>query len=210
MKAFPFTYCDFFDLYANTYLIVDEKDDAVLIDPGKEDSKLVEFIKDGGINLKAILLTHGHFDHIRGVDGLVKEFDISVYIHEKDVELLSNPHLNCSDRFSRNNIKVSSKAIPVKDGQILSLLSEDILVLNTPYHTEGSCCFYLEDSGILFSGDSLFKGNIGRSDFPTSDSGKIEASLNKILSLSEETKIYPGHNEETTLKEERIVNQFVK
>lgn len=210
MKVIPFTYCGYFDLYANTYVLVDENDDALIIDPGKEDDSLISFLKESEITPKGILLTHGHFDHIRGVDKLVKEFDIPVYINYKDEEFLKNPHLNCSDRFSRNKIVIKSDYKTIKDGDILSILSEDIFVMETPYHTEGSSVFYLKDSGILFSGDSIFKGSIGRSDFITSDPSKIESSIRKILSLPEETKIYPGHNEETSVKDERISNQFVK
>lgn len=210
MKVIPFTYCGFFDLYANTYVLVDDNDDAIIIDPGKEDASLISFLKESQITPKAIFLTHGHFDHIRGVDNLVKEFNIPVYINEKDQELLTNPHLNCSDRFSRTRVTVSSACNTFKDGDKFSILLEEIKVIETPYHTEGSSCFYLKDSGLLFSGDSLFKGSVGRSDFPTSNPLKMEASLRKILSLPEEVKIYPGHNEETTIKEERVSNQFVK
>ena len=210
MKVIPFTYCGYFDLYANTYVLVDDNDDAVIIDPGKEDKALIDFLKESEITPKAILLTHGHFDHIRGVDLLTKEFNIPVFINEKDEELLTNPHLNCSDRFSRTRIVIKSGCRPLKDGDVLKLLQEEIVVIETPYHTEGSSCFYLIDSGLLFSGDSIFRGSVGRSDFPTSDPSKMDASLRKILSLPEEVKIYPGHNEETLVKDERILNQFVK
>ena len=210
MKVIPFTYCGYFDLYANTYVLVDDNDDAVIIDPGKEDKALIDFLKESEITPKVILLTHGHFDHIRGVDLLTKEFNIPVFINEKDEELLTNPHLNCSDRFSRTKIVVKSGCRLLKDGDVLKLLQEEIVVIETPYHTEGSSCFYLEDSGLLFSGDSIFRGSVGRSDFPTSVPSKMDASLKKILSLPEEVKIYTGHNEETLVKDERILNQFVK
>ena len=210
MVVIPFNYNKYFDLYANTYLLVDNDSKAIIVDPGKEDLSFIRFMSEGGIEPKAILLTHGHFDHIRAVDKLVEVFEIPVYINEKDKELLTNPHLNCSDRFSRNKIIVNSEPKTFKDGDKLSILSEDILVIETPYHTEGSSCFYLKDSGLLFSGDSLFRGSVGRSDFPTSNPLKIESSLRKILALPEETKIYPGHNETTTIKEERVSNQFVK
>ena len=210
MKVFPFINTDWFELYANTYVIVDEQGNAAIVDPGKPDSRVISFLSDSGYKPKAILLTHGHFDHIQGIDNLVKTFNIPVFLNEKDGEFLKNPKLNCSDKFSRKDVIIKSEYTPIKDGDVLKLLSEDILVIETPYHTEGSSCFYLKDSKILFSGDSLFKGSIGRSDFPTSDATKIVGSLNKILSLPEETIVYPGHNEATTIKEERIVNHFVK
>ena len=210
MKIIPLTYCGFFDLYANTYVLVDENDEALIIDPSKEGDSLIAFLKENEITPKGILLTHGHFDHIRGVDILVKTYNIPVFIHREDTKLLKDSHLNCSDRFSRKEITVNSEVKTINEGDIISLLSEKIEVIETPYHTEGSVCFYLKDSNAVFTGDSLFKSSLGRCDFPSSDPSKIESSVRKILSLPEETKIYPGHNEETTVKDERIANKFVK
>ncbi|MBR0439447.1 MAG: MBL fold metallo-hydrolase [Bacilli bacterium] len=210
MKIIPFTYCSNLELYANTYLLVDDKDNCVVIDPGKDYSGIVDFIKENELHLKAILLTHGHFDHIRGIENILKEYPVDVYINEKDKKYLSDPHFNGSERFSRKNVILNIQTRPLKDGEILKLIDGDIKVIHTPYHSEGSVVFYLKDNNALISGDSLFKDNYGRMDFPGSNPDLFKSSMNKILSLPEETTIYPGHNETTTIKHERINYGFVK
>ena len=190
---------------ANTYILIDGKD-CVIIDPGFVDPEVGQYIKDNSLNLKGILLTHGHFDHIRGVGA----YNCPVYMHKNDVELLTNPHLNCSDRFSRKDIVIDIKPEIVEDGQELHLLSKAIKVIHTPYHTMGSVCYYLPEEKILFSGDSLFKGSIGRSDFITSDPRLIKDSLAKLAALDDDVVIYPGHMNNTTIGEERNENPFVK
>lgn len=210
MKVISLVSNSILELAANTYLLVDENKDCVIIDPSQSDSSLLNYLKDNDFHPLAILLTHGHYDHIRGVDVLVDYYHIPVYISKKDIELLKNPTLNCSDRFSRKNIIMNSPVIGVDENDMLKILSEDILVIATPYHTEGSICFYLKDSGLLFSGDSLFKESVGRSDFPTSNPLLMDASLSKLMKLPKETKVYPGHNEETTIEHEQKLNSFVK
>lgn len=201
VKIIPFTYCEYFDLYANTYVLVDENDNCVVVDPGKDYSGIVDFIKESELHLKAVLLTHGHFDHIRGVDMLVDTFKVPLYLASEDKEFLTNPHLNCSDRFSRNPVTVKSESIGINDGEELKILSEPIKVIATPFHTPGCVCFYLKDSKTLITGDTLFAEGIGRTDFPLSDPSLIVSSLRKLEKLPDDIKIFPGHNEEGNLKE---------
>ncbi len=203
MKIIPFIYSEIFELAANAYLISDSKNNCVVIDPGANDDKILNYIKSHKLNLKGILLTHGHFDHIVGVNILLKYYDCPIYISEEDERLLKNPHLNCSDRFSRKDVTVKTEPTILKDWEELDLLEEKIQVIKTPYHTEGSVCFYLPDSKVLFSGDSLFKGSVGRMDFITSKPELFEQSLKIILSLPGETLVYPGHEDTTTIEEER-------
>lgn len=210
MKVIPFISKSILELSANSYFLIDEQNRAIVIDPSFEGREAIDFLKNNHLTLKAILLTHGHFDHIRGVNILLKEYNVPVYIGEEDEEFLTNPTLNCSDRFSRKNITLKAEPILIKDGDSINVLSESIFVIATPYHTEGSKCFYLKDSDILFSGDSLFKESVGRSDFSTSSPHKMKDSLKKLMSLPKETKVYPGHNEETTIEHEQKLNPFVK
>ena len=203
MKVIPFIYSEIFELASNAYLVIDIQNNCVVIDPGANDDKILNYIKNNKLNLKGILLTHGHFDHIAGVNILLTNFKTEVYVAEEDIKLLNNPHLNCSDRFSRKDVVVKETPKILEDWQELNLLEETIQVIKTPYHTEGSVCFYLKDSKVLFSGDSLFKGSVGRMDFVTSRPELFEQSLRLILSLPSDTFVYPGHEDTTTIGEEK-------
>lgn len=156
MRVIPFIYEDIDDLFANTYLLIDNND-CVVIDPGRDYRGIVDYINKNQLKLKAILLTHGHYDHIRGVNILLKEFSCSLYIGFFDEDQLTDTYKNLSTLFSNEKVVISQKAITVSDNEVLSLLSEQIKVIETPFHTKGSVCYYLKDSGLLFSGDTLFK-----------------------------------------------------
>ena len=203
MQVKVFSSNDPFELHANTYVVSDSKNNAVVIDPSFDDETIINYLKDNELSLKGILLTHGHFDHIRGVKKLVDEFNVPCYIHRNDKDLLTTPKLNCSDRFSRKNIVVDIKPQLIEKEGRLSLLEESIDIIETPYHTEGGICFYLNNSKVLFSGDSLFEGGYGRTDLPTSNPKLAQASLAKLMSLDDDVKVYPGHGETTFIKNER-------
>ncbi len=210
MEIKLFQYNDWFELIANGYLIIDDFRNCFVIDPGKNNDNIKEYINQNGLKLLGILLTHGHFDHIGGVNRLVKTYKVPLYINEKDKDYLTNPKFNCSDRFSRENVVVTAIPTFIKEGETIKGLTEDIKVIETPFHTPGSVCFYLKDSGVLFTGDTLFDGSIGRTDFPGSNPQLISSSLRKIITLPEETIIYPGHNNESTIGKQKTANPFVK
>lgn len=210
MKIIPFIYDDYDDLYANTYLLIDTDNNCIIIDPSRDYNGIVEYIKKNNLNPKAILLTHGHFDHMRGINTLVNNFNIPIYIGFYDEEALKNTKKNLSYLMSRELLVINHKPITVSDKQILHLLNEPIEVIETPFHTMGSVCYYLKDSKMLFSGDTLFKNSIGRDDLPFSNPKLKRESLNKIMSLPEELKIYPGHGSFTSISEEKKHNPFVK
>ena len=211
MKIIPFIYDDYVELFANSFLIVDDEKTAVLVDPGKEDKTIVEYIENNHITLKAILLTHGHFDHIRGVDYFESHYSVPIYIHPRDKEYLTNPRVNCSDRFSLRNVVIQTNNLKeIVDRDKINILTNPIIVIETPFHTPGSVCFYLPGERALISGDTLFLESIGRTDFPGSDSSLIDDSLAKLMLLDDDTKVYPGHGPETTIGYEKKQNPFVK
>ena len=138
-------------------------------------------------------------------------FNVPFFLLEEDEETLTNPIYNCSASYhKKENVIIKNKPTLIKDYEILKLLEEeDILVISTPFHTIGSGCYYFSNSNLLFSGDTLFKGSVGRDDLPTSISRKRRDSLAKIMSLNNDTKVYPGHGEITSIGIERIQNPFI-
>ena len=210
MKVVPFIYDDYDDLIANTYVLIDENNDCVVIDPGCANEGIVKYLKKNNLQLKAILLTHGHFDHMRGVEILEKNFPAPLYIGFYDLDNLKDEHLNCSEYFSDGHIQISTPGIGVSDNETIDVLKEKIIVIETPFHTAGSVCYYLKDSAILFSGDTLFKSSIGRTDLPGSKPKEVFNSLSKLAKLDDNVKVYPGHGPFTTIKNERLSNPFVK
>jgi len=201
------------DYVSNTYVLDDENGRAVVIDPGNgETSSIRDFLIRHNLYLEAILLTHGHFDHIRGLPSLLTTFpNTKVYMHEMEIDFLSDPRLNCS--FLDNKIDpviINVKAEGLIDGQSLRLLDKDIVVIHTPFHTQGSVVYYLPSEKMVFTGDTLFRGSIGRSDLPTGSPRTIIASLAKLKKLPIETKVYPGHEKSTTIERELKFNTFLR
>ena len=209
IKVVPFIYEEDDGLFSNTYLLYDQENNCVVIDPSKEYPGIVNYIKKNNLNLKAVLLTHGHIDHMRGADLLVDTFNAPLYIGFDDEDKLTDTYANCGDFLGENGI-VKSKPITLADNEVLHLLSEDIKVIAVPYHTSGSVCYYLKDSGLLFAGDFIIMHGVGRSDLPSAMPKEFNRSMAKILALQNETKIYGGHGPSSTLNIERRVNPFVK
>ena len=209
MKVIPFIYDDYDDLFANTYILVDDSLSCLVIDPSRKYEGIINYIEKSGLTLKGVLLTHGHFDHMRGVDLLIEKYRVPLYIGFYDEDCLKDPKKNLSYYMGMEMMVVNSPAITVSDKEILHLLNEDIEVIYTPFHTIGCVCYYLKDSKILFSGDTLFRFSIGRDDFPNSSPKDKRASLNKLMALPEDVKVYPGHGAFTKIGEERRNNPFV-
>ena len=194
IKVIPFLYNGIYELNANTYVVFDSANN----------DAIANYIAKNNLKLKGILLTHGHFDHIKGVDTLIKHHKCPLYVFFLDEEMLYNPDLNCSSMmFDGETVVLKSKAITIGENEILHLLNEDIYVIWTPFHTIGSSCYFFKESRILFSGDTLFKNGIGRDDLPNSDRKSVKSSLQKLFKLDDDVKIYPGHGPFTTIGDER-------
>lgn len=194
----------------NTYLGINEQSgEAVLVDPAACPKKLLVFIEKENIKVKAILLTHGHFDHIMGIDEFRNHYDVPVYAGEKERELLGNAHWNQSDIYT--NGYVFNDAVFVRDGQNISAAGFDFQVFFTPGHTPGGVCYYAESEKILFSGDTLFSNSVGRTDFEGgSMSQLIRGIKEKLMVLPDDTKVLPGHMNATTIGHERKYNPFLQ
>lgn len=210
IKIYKFDYNSEDDLFSNTYVIQDEINNVVVIDPSMDDDRLLKFIQKNDFNLLAILLTHAHYDHIQGVKFLQKEFNVPIYLHENEIKTATNPKLNCSD-FSHKEIIISGEFKTLKEKDVIHLLKgEEIEVIFTPFHTDGSACYFLRNSHKLFSGDTIFKRSVGRDDLKTSVPYKRKESIAKIKALPDDTLIYPGHGPNSVLKEEKALNVFFK
>ncbi|WP_298704143.1 MBL fold metallo-hydrolase [uncultured Veillonella sp.] len=196
-------------LQTNCYIIgEDESPRCWIFDPGSEGPYLVDLLKERKLKPEAILLTHGHGDHIGAVQALVDEFSIPVYIHEGDTEFLTNSQVNLSAAMGLQ-ITVSADIQYVVDGQTLVLGDFEFTVLHTPGHTPGGVCYY--GHGLVIAGDTLFQESVGRTDFLGSSFDDLIAGIQeKLFVLPNETVVYPGHGPETTIGHEKTYNPFVR
>ena len=179
-----------------------------LVDPADNPKKLISILEEKQICPEAILLTHGHFDHIMAVKEVKEKYQIPVYACRQEEAMLAEPTVNMTAVYGRScSIKPD---VLLDDGQIFEAAGFSIQMFHTPGHTKGSCCYYIEDEGVLFSGDTLFCGSVGRTDFPGGSSAEIVRSLHKLVdTLPENTEVFPGHDTSTTIGYEKRYNPFV-
>ena len=190
------------------YIHREDSREVIFFDPADKGNFLYETLQEKEFQIKAILLTHGHFDHIWGVEELQKLSGARVYAYEGEKALCEDADLNVSERAGRPcTIKAD---FYVKDGEEITIEGITCRLIATPGHTAGSCCYYFEDAGILFSGDTLFCESVGRTDLPTgSMSALVRSVREKLLPLPDEVKVYPGHGESTTIGHEKKYNAFL-
>ena len=189
-------------LDVNCYILTEERDAAV-IDPGGDCDRIIAAL--GGAELKMILLTHGHFDHIGAVAELAEKTGAEVYIHKADEPMLTDNKKNLS--FLTGVPPKPCRATKyLDDMQKLTLGASEITVYHTPGHSEGSVCFFCD--GCLFDGDLLFRGSIGR--FDHGDIGKELASLKRLMdTFADDVRVCPGHGDETSIGAERRENPYI-
>lgn len=190
----------------NCYLVSDEATNAAfIIDPAGDLEQIKNIVDEKAYDLKYIILTHGHGDHIGAVKGLKEAYDAVLLIHEEDAEMLRDHQLNLTFRMGE---KIELEADQTfRDNEKLMVGDLELKFLHTPGHTKGSSCVLVNDT--LFSGDTLFLNSIGRTDLYGGDRRQIIESIkNKLLVLPEETKVYPGHGQSTSIKNELKKNPF--
>lgn len=193
------------EVQTNSYLL-ETPDVRIVVDPAECTNEMVEFLNLAKEE-KLILLTHAHFDHIKGAEELRSLTNTKIAIHKLDAMATEDPKLNLSAYFGIYSTPFAADII-LTDEEILTFGKTKIKVLHTPGHTKGSACFLI--GNILISGDTLFNSSIGRTDFPGGSFEEIEKSLKKLRSLDDNITVYSGHGEATTIGKEKQTNPYLK
>ena len=197
-------------LEVNCYIVWDADTlEGVIIDPGADAAEIEAAVRKEGIMVKCVINTHGHFDHV-GADGVMKAaFGAPVSIHPKDAALMADAHEH-GIFFGVNTPQQSEPDILLEDGQVIEFGPLKLKVIHTPGHTRGGVCLYMEDGKVLFTGDTLFAGSVGRTDFEGGSMEDLMSSITgRLLPLGDEVRVLPGHGPESTIGEEREINPFL-
>ncbi len=203
----------------NCYFLYREgKKECIVVDPADQGVSIYSALQKNGFRVAAILLTHGHFDHIWGLDALRDAVNaaaeseglepVKAYAHEAEKELLKDARKNVSEQAGRPCVTYADKY--VKDDEEITAGGMTCRGIGTPGHTAGGCCYYFEEAGFLLAGDTLFAESVGRTDFPTGSMGTLVRSVReRLFVLPDDTKVYPGHGESTTIGHEKEYNPFL-
>ena len=185
-----------------------ETKELLIIDPADQPERIFQKVAQMERTPVAVLLTHGHFDHISAAEAVRDRYDIPVYACPLETEMLWEPSVNMTQYYGR---PVSMKADKMpSDLEVFEAAGFKVQMIFTPGHTKGSCCYYFKDEDVLFSGDTLFHGSVGRTDFPGGSSAQIVESLHRLVdALPEDTVVDPGHDTSTTIGYEKRYNPFV-
>lgn len=192
----------------NCYFLYRENaSEVVFVDPGDRGADIYTALRNRNLSVAAILLTHGHFDHIWGAEKLRELSGAKIYALDAEKVVCQDAYVNVSAQAGRKATIAPDEWLT--DGQELSLAGISLKVIATPGHTIGSCCYYVPEADFLIAGDTLFAGSVGRTDFPTGSMSRLVRSIkDKLFVLPDKTKVYPGHGEETTIGEEKRYNPF--
>ena len=191
------------------YLHREGSKETIAFDPADLGDRICDELDKQGLEVKAIFLTHAHFDHIMGLEAMKNRTGAPVYIGVHEKRLCESPQLNQSTSVGRPTVV---KADPfLEDGDTVTVAGITLKTIFTPGHTEGSCAYYIEDGDILISGDTLFQGSIGRSDLPTGDGELLMNSIRtRLYTLPDDTVVFSGHGDSTTIGYEKTHNWFVR
>lgn len=200
-------------LETNCYVVIDSNsNDAIIIDPGAEAGKILSEVENAGANLRGVILTHGHGDHIGAVSYIISNKNVPLWIHSDDAPMLTDAEKNLSAMLGFS-ITSHHPYNNLTDGEILQIGSLKFKVLHTPGHTRGGVSFFFDDNKnpVVFTGDTLFCGDVGRCDLPGSSWEALQESiLNKLYTLPENTSVFPGHGPPSSIANEKINNNYVK
>ena len=199
MKNLELQKCILGPVYTNCYFLKNkETGELIIIDPADCPEKIELKVSQMNGKPVAILLTHGHFDHIMAAQAVKEKYNIPIYACRQEEEMLREP--DCS----------IAPDVFLEDLEVVKIAGFSVQMIHTPGHTKGSCCYYLKDEAVLFSGDTVFYGSVGRTDFPGGSTAQIVQSLHKLVdSLPEETEVFPGHDVSTSIGYEKRYNPFV-
>lgn len=195
------------ELQENCFILFDENKDAFIVDPSASSENIIETIEKNDLNIKYILLTHGHFDHVGAVAALKKRFKAPIYLHKNDRKFLENPKEVRESAFGLQ-IEAANADVFVNDGDEIPFSDDKIKVIASPGHTIGSVCYLFKN--YLFAGDTLFNGSIGRTDFPESDNSLMMESLKKLKELDDDIYVLSGHGPESQMSYEKMTNPYLR
>jgi len=197
----------------NSYVVSNSEEaaDCVIVDAGFDANELLSYLQGNQLQPQALLLTHGHVDHIAGVSLLCQAFpSMAVMVYCDEVKMLADPANNLS-AMTGQPISIESGSRVLQDNETVKQAGIELTVIHTPGHTPGGICLYCQDEGSLFAGDTLFAESVGRTDFPGGSMTQLVESIKtRLLMLPDETRVYPGHGPETTIGHEKQFNPFVK
>lgn len=194
----------------NCYFVYrEDTKEAVFFDPAEQGDHIYETLDQKGIQIKGIFLTHAHFDHIRGAARLKSLSGAPIYAYEKEREICGDAVKNVSEQVGRPCTVSPDRYLA--DGEEVTVAGITCKLIATPGHTVGSCCYYFEEAGLLLAGDTLFQESVGRTDFATgSMSALVRSVRDRLFVLPDETRVYPGHGESTTIGHEKAYNPFLQ
>lgn len=192
---------------ANCYIIHTEDGDGLVVDPAGDVDEIVKYLEESSVKVGAIVLTHGHGDHIGGVLELKELLDVPVMVHSDDEDMVKNSALNLSTSMPMGEVNFKPDIL-LNDGDEIPLGDRVVKVIHTPGHTKGGVCILVD--GILITGDTLFQGSIGRTDLYGGDFDTLMISIvEKLMILPDDTVVYPGHGGPSTIGVERRNNPFI-
>ncbi len=194
----------------NCFIITSDSGYALIIDPGSEAVNIDQIISSKKLMVSGYLLTHGHMDHISGLSELHAKHPAPVYIHQADLKWAFTAENAMPPFYPAPDKPTQMQTIDIEDGQVHSVNDLEFKIITTPGHTPGGVCYYFVKQSILFSGDTLFSGSVGRTDINGGNTNILAKSLKKLVALPEDTVVYAGHGPATTISKEKRTNYFLR